>query len=245
MPVQKYELWEEVWNFVGDLRKFFKSLMEAGDYSTRVSALDSLSHKSKELSLAVTQLGHKELQLVCSPFSIKMDELVKKPSSLGPESLRFVAFVLDYLCEVSGKEPSPLDFGKDRQFRVLIIDDEPLSLRATGVALETHGFVISTQNDSYSSLSLFDLESWDVMLLDVEMPELNGYQLCEKIRESNFNSQTPVIFVTGNNIKEIKQKAKECGANDIVSKPFSFSELSVRCWIWAFTSIRSPQKIVA
>lgn len=219
--------------------------MEWRDYSSRVTHLQSLTLKVHELSQAVAHVNHKELQLVCVPFAAQMEEFNKKPGSMSSDSLRFIAFVLDYFSKVFSRDSEVVDHGKDRPFNVLIVDDEPLTLRTTGMALKNSGFNISSEQDSRSALALTASDDWDVIIMDVEMPEINGYQLCQKIRLSNSNPDTPIVFVTGNSGKEMREKCKEIGGNDIVTKPFSFSELSAKCWVWVFLSIRNSAAVAS
>lgn len=78
------------------------------------------------------------------------------------------------------------------------------------------------------ALSRKDLKSFDLILLDINMPGLNGYELCSALKDSGETNEIPIIFLTGNSLPEEKVEGFRCGAIDYVTKPFNGSELLAR-----------------
>jgi DNA-binding response OmpR family regulator len=95
-------------------------------------------------------------------------------------------------------------------------------------ALEKAGLKASSVEDSQAALNLVAEKQFDLIFLDVQMPGIDGFELCTKIRAIPLNKATPVIFVT--NLNDLKSRARSSlsGGNDFIAKPFMFIELSVK-----------------
>jgi len=108
---------------------------------------------------------------------------------------------------------------------VLVVDDDIRILRMMKHILELEGFQVLIANNGDSALKTFDKETPDLVLLDIMMPDMDGYTVCEHIREF---SQVPVIMVTAKGDDKEKVEGLDIGADDYVTKPFSASELTAR-----------------
>jgi len=108
---------------------------------------------------------------------------------------------------------------------VLVVDDDVRILRMTGRILELEGYRVLTANSGEAALNIFDEGIPDLILLDIMMPGMDGYAVCQRIREF---SQIPIIMVTAKDSDEEKVKGLNAGADDYVTKPFSSGELAAR-----------------
>jgi len=108
---------------------------------------------------------------------------------------------------------------------VLVVDDDVRILRMMKRMLELEGFDTLIANSGESALKVFEKESPDLVLLDIMMPDMNGYIVCKHIREF---SQVPIIMVTAMGDDKEKVEGLDIGADDYVTKPFSASELAAR-----------------
>ena len=108
---------------------------------------------------------------------------------------------------------------------VLVVDDDVRMLRMMKRILELEGFQVLIANSGESALKMFDKESPDLVLLDIMMPDMDGYSVCQRIREF---SQVPIIMVTARGDDKEKVEGLDIGADDYVTKPFSASELAAR-----------------
>ncbi|MBP0048569.1 heavy metal response regulator transcription factor [Marinobacterium sp. AK62] len=110
--------------------------------------------------------------------------------------------------------------------RILIVEDE----EKTGVylrkGLTESGYITDLAMTGYDGLHLAMTESYDLILLDVMLPELSGWQVLEKLREEN--RHTTVIFLTARDQVDDRVRGLEMGADDYLVKPFAFSELLAR-----------------
>ncbi len=108
---------------------------------------------------------------------------------------------------------------------VLVIDDDIRMLRMMKRMLELESFQVAIANNGDMALKSFEKESPDLVILDIMMPDMDGYIVCQRIREF---SQVPIIMVTAKGDDKEKVEGLDIGADDYVTKPFSASELAAR-----------------
>lgn len=108
---------------------------------------------------------------------------------------------------------------------VLVVDDDISVLRLLKRILELEGIRVLTATSGGVALAVFERETPDLVLLDIMMPDMDGYVVCQRIREF---SQVPVIMVTAKGQDEEKVEGLDSGADDYLTKPFSAQELVAR-----------------
>jgi DNA-binding response OmpR family regulator len=108
---------------------------------------------------------------------------------------------------------------------VLVVDDDIRILRMMKRILELEGFKVLVASSGEASLKIFEKETPDLVLLDIMMPDMDGYTVCRHIHEF---SQVPIIMVTAKGDDKEKVEGLNIGADDYVTKPFSASELAAR-----------------
>jgi DNA-binding response OmpR family regulator len=109
---------------------------------------------------------------------------------------------------------------------VLLVEDEVFLGQIVKDSLEVRGFQVHHATDGMQGLTLFLQQNPDVVVLDVMMPQLDGFTLAQKIREQN--THIPIIFLTARSQTVDVVKGFELGGNDYLKKPFSMDELIVR-----------------
>jgi DNA-binding response OmpR family regulator len=109
---------------------------------------------------------------------------------------------------------------------VLYVEDEPFLGRIVKESLESRDFTVHMATDGSQAVSLFQLHKPDICILDVMLPEKDGYSSAKEIRQSD--PHVPIIFVTAKTQIEDVVKGFETGGNDYIRKPFSMEELIVR-----------------
>jgi DNA-binding response OmpR family regulator len=110
--------------------------------------------------------------------------------------------------------------------RILVVDDIPANVRLLEAVLEPRGYDVVSAPDGLVALEIVGSAKPDLVLLDVMMPHLDGYEVCRRLREREETAVLPVIMVTSSGAE--KTKAIEAGADDLIEKPFSHDELLVR-----------------
>ncbi len=109
--------------------------------------------------------------------------------------------------------------------KVLIVEDEPAIADTIQYALETEGFVPVTAPTGQEALDLLAADGIALVILDIGLPDINGFELCKRIRQA---SPLPIIFLTARNEEIDRVVGLEIGGDDYVSKPFSPRELTAR-----------------
>ncbi len=123
--------------------------------------------------------------------------------------------------------------------RVLVVEDEPKIAHAIKKGLERESYAVDVVYDGTEGYNLASSEPYDVIILDIMLPGMDGIEICTKLRESNIH--TPILMLTSKGQIEDKVVGFNSGADDYLTKPFAFAELSVR--IRALT--RRPQNTTA
>jgi two-component system sensor histidine kinase/response regulator len=116
----------------------------------------------------------------------------------------------------------------NKDLNILIVDDNPENLRVVSTFLQPEGYKISLAFDGQGALDILKSHPIDLILLDVMMPDISGFELCAKIKSKKDWSHIPIIFLTAKNETESIVKGFEVGGADYVSKPFNPPELSAR-----------------
>ena len=109
--------------------------------------------------------------------------------------------------------------------RILVVDDAPQVRRVLRATLTVEGYTVSEARDGGEALGLFRSEPFDIILLDVNMPGVDGLQACREIRSK---SEVPIIMLTVRDAERDKVLALDAGADDYVVKPFGMQELLAR-----------------
>ena len=110
--------------------------------------------------------------------------------------------------------------------KVLIIEDSPTMLRGLKDNFEIKGYRVKTANDGEKGLKAALNENPDIIILDIMLPKINGYEICDKIRKKNLDM--PIIMLTAKDREEDVVMGLNLGADDYVTKPFSIKELLAR-----------------
>jgi DNA-binding response OmpR family regulator len=113
-------------------------------------------------------------------------------------------------------------------YRILIVEDEPGMIELLSVALEDEGFIISIANNGEQGLKKVEEEDPDLIISDVMMPDMDGYEFCEQLRENPKTASIPFIFLTAKKDVSDRVRGLNLGADDYISKPFHVVEVVAR-----------------
>ena len=116
----------------------------------------------------------------------------------------------------------------DKNPVLLIVDDNPQNLQVLGSLLREKNFDIEFATSGKAALEWLCLQPFDLVLLDINMPEMDGFEVCKKIRADEKMASLPVIFLSADTDRESILRGFELGAQDYVTKPFDSRELIVR-----------------
>ncbi len=115
-----------------------------------------------------------------------------------------------------------------KKYKILIVDDIPKNIQLAANILQKEGYQMAFAQNGKSALSQIQSNRFDLILLDVMMPDMDGFAVCEQLRKNSANKDIPLIFLTAKNLSESIVKGFELGAMDYVTKPFHGAELLAR-----------------
>jgi CheY-like chemotaxis protein len=153
--------------------------------------------------------------------------LMERPEQTRITTLRGINQALDALdlLVAEGGSPAALDSISPR---VLVVDDDEIALRSIQHALEKAKFDIVCETDPAEGMRLIDREVFDLVFLDIEMPEIRGTDLCAYLRKRPAYAQVPVIYITFMSDFEDPALAELEGGDDLLVKPFLYMELALK-----------------
>jgi len=118
--------------------------------------------------------------------------------------------------------------GSKQDYKILVVDDEDHIRRILKFQLEKHGYRVVVAENGEIALELMRREAPDLVLLDLMMPKIDGFETCRRIRQNFQTSQIPIIMLTAKSELPDKIKGLQDGANDYLIKPYSNEELLLR-----------------
>jgi CheY-like chemotaxis protein len=113
-------------------------------------------------------------------------------------------------------------------YHILVVDDNDLNLVLLAKILELEGYEVTMAHNGVEAIQSLVQEIPDLALLDVMMPEMNGYELCRKMRQPPLSTEMPIVMLTAMSSEGERKQALEAGANDIWSKPFDMNVFRLR-----------------
>lgn len=117
---------------------------------------------------------------------------------------------------------------KDIPEKILIVDDVSKNIQILGNILAQEKFQIAYAQDGQQAIDICEVQDFDLILLDIMMPKMNGYEVCKKLKKNPDTSEIPIIFLTARADMDSIIKGFEIGGQDYITKPFNASELLAR-----------------
>jgi DNA-binding response OmpR family regulator len=107
-------------------------------------------------------------------------------------------------------------------YRILVVDDDPAVRKFVQVNLEARGYIVFQAANGKEAICIAEKEKPELVILDIIMPEMDGFEVCRKLREW---SNVPILMLSAREGEGDKEKCAVCGANDYLTKPFVLREL--------------------
>ncbi len=123
-------------------------------------------------------------------------------------------------------------------FKILLVEDDEALRFIVKDNLEQNNYEVKVANDGKVALQLFEKNNFDLIVLDVMLPKIDGFQVAERIRQTN--EQVPIIFLTARSMTEDKITGLTIGGDDYIPKPFSMEELLLKIKIFLKRSQSQP-----
>lgn len=213
------------------LRTHLQAMVKADNEAARLKEVQELYRRIHALTANSGIVGLTLIAQMSDALEALLKELYEKPKSLNASTMRTVASAVDLMAILFQKSLDPKK-QEAATANVLVVDDEAISRRAVMYALEKAKLKSASTEDSNAAFNLMSKEQFDLVFLDVDMPGMNGFELCTKLRALPAYKKTPVVFVTSLNDFESRANSTMSGGTDFIAKPFLFMELAVKALLY-------------
>jgi CheY-like chemotaxis protein len=196
------------------------------DGAIRRERFRDLHHEVGKLKRQSGQQESRPVSLIVNALEGLLKQLTNQLSVVTPSMFETIEGALDLLQSLhdrgsaSGLASHPI--------RLLAVDDDAVIRLTISLALKKAFSKPDIASDAATALRLLRENEYDVIFLDVEMPGMDGFELCEKIRETGLNQSTPVIFVTRHSDFDSRLKSTFSGGNHLIGKPFLSFEITLK-----------------
>jgi DNA-binding response OmpR family regulator len=209
------------------LRTLYQEFVQCPDPAAALLKLENLYRKAHFVSSIAGLAGCYRISLLSSAFEALLFELLERPAHIDPSVLRTVGMTVDFL-EVLFDNSREKTTEERITGRVLVVDDDPLSNHLVVAALRRARLEARAADNPLIGLELLRQTAFDLVLLDIEMPHMTGFDLCRKLRTLQGYARTPVIYVTAHSDFENRSRGIISGGNDLIAKPVFPIELAVK-----------------
>ncbi len=210
-----------------DLRTVSAEFAQDPAASGRTGNLAELCRHVHHMAGAASAARCHHVALMSGALEALLFELVEKPQFINPSTARTISSAVEFLgllVENARAGRRMENFSAE----VLVVDDDPLANRIALAALSRARLTARSVENPVAALELLAKQPFDLVLLDVEMPHMSGFEVCRNLRQLPGYETTPVIYVTSHGDFESRAKSILVGANDLIAKPIFPIELAVK-----------------
>lgn len=206
------------------MRRCFQEFQKTPTDTSLLIEIYSHAHGFAERARVSGLVG---LHRLSAAFAELAQHLYRLPESVSPTTLRTVQQTIEFLTTLV-RERCLTRLQDPAKARIYAVEDDIDNCQAITMALETA--MLQTTVSQEPAIALAELASgrFDLVLLDVNLPGMDGFELCEQIRGLPLYRKTPIVFLTGANTLENRSQSAISGGNDFIAKPFNLHELSVK-----------------
>ena len=211
---------------IAKIREHCQAYIRAGGSPAGLEHLNQLYQRVRFLCARsglgdCTRIAH-----LASAIEAMLFEIIFKKHTPAPSALQTIAQAVDCLDRLfqDDIESAAAAF----KAKVLVVDDDPVCNSVTVSAMKRARLEAVSTQDPVAALDMAQAERYDMVVLDANMPGLNGFEVCEKLRLLSGYQKTPVIFVTASDEFQSRAQAVLSGASDLIAKPIAPLELALK-----------------
>jgi len=190
-----------------------------------LEVLKQLKEKATTCNVPVVMLtANNDSEYIRRANELYADDFIVKTESLKTIRERILTLLQNrrtYGIEAKETIPAP----ENRQSRLLVVDDDEMSRVLLSRLIKKFGYKVDTAESGLDAPDLIKNQQYDLVFLDVLMPNLNGLELLEKIKSDNDIKSTSVVMISSNSDRDVIKQCASLGAKDYVVKPFHYSLL--------------------
>jgi DNA-binding response OmpR family regulator len=223
------------------MRAALQSLIKSDTEVARLEHIHELYCRIHAVNSNASLAGLVLIAHLAAALEALLKELYEKPKNINASILHTFAAAVDFLDFLFEHGTRP-DKQEIPPASILVVDDEALACRTITYALKKAQLQSVSVEDPNAAFKLLSEKQFDLVLLDVDMPGMTGYELCNKLRSLPMHKKTPVVFVTRLDDFNNRTKSMVAGGNDFIAKPFLFIELTVKALIHVLRGKFQPAK---
>ncbi len=215
---------KEARSALGAMRQCFQSFTKT---PADLSLLNELHCHVHGFSERARTTGNVAVHRLCAAFSELTRGLYEIPGQVNQSTLRTVQQTIEFLGALM-KDRSFAQAPDPAKALIYAVDDDLDNCDAIRMALETSALRTACAQEPAVALAEIASRRYDLIFLDVNLPGMDGFELCKQIRALPHYATTPIVFLTGLATLENRVQSTLCGGNDFIGKPFNLHELSVK-----------------
>jgi CheY-like chemotaxis protein len=224
---QRAEFLKEAAAMIPKIREHSMGYIKAPGSEASQTHLSGLHQRVHLLNSSAAQAGCPRVALLTGAFDALLSGIMDKPSTVTPSVLQTIAQAVDSLDSLL-RNNDGYSVGPAFQAKVLVVDDDTVCNHVNVTSLKRASFDAVGVKDPAAALDLLKTTSFELVVLDINMPGMTGFDVCEQMRRLPNCKKTPVIFVTAFNNFDNRKQSVLSGGNDFVSKPVSPLELALK-----------------
>ena len=209
------------------MRQICREFLEADQSPIEPRKLEDLRRKIGFVAQTLGLAGRPQLGQLCGALEALLFELQDKPAAITNSIRHTIAATVALLVD-RFDQPASANPEDHAPLKILVVDDDAVSSRAVVLSLGRAKLAATCVNDPFDGLKLLQQNSYNLVLLDVNMPGMDGITLCDQMRGLPLHKKTPVIFVTSQADFKTRARSLLSGGSDLIAKPILPSELCVK-----------------
>ena len=221
------EVFESAPLLFSQLRQRFAEISGQPDITSKIKSLEEFSQEIRPSQAAAKIPALRSHRLFAIALEGFLKQLAARPKNVTPWRMRLINETLELFEELCVPNLTP-DLATKPAIRLLVVDDCAVSRHAMVFALKKVFHEPDLAEGGKQALDLAAKNAYDVIFLDIEMPGMDGFELCEKIRTLELNKKTPIVFVTSHDNLESRKKIVKKGAQDLIGKPYLPTEITLK-----------------
>ncbi len=200
------------------------------EVAERKPIVSQLLDETRALAESETASKTPELATVAEALGALLRELHEKPHYIGDSTLRTISQTVDFIVAIY-RDPKAFAPRPNAPNDILVVDDDPICLKSVALALEKARLKSVCVDDPEAACTLLAQNRYVLVISDILMPQMDGFELCSRLRTFRINKTTPVIFLTQADTFQSRVRSAAMGGTDFIGKPFLHLELSLKALI--------------
>ncbi len=213
---------------VAELRRVLQSVSH---HSRERQSVRDLFQETHNFAEEVALLGLRPLHRIAAALEALLYDLHVEPMQVNASTLRTIGQAIDLLAALLEEDRWTRTEDAPRA-RLLVVDDDANACQLITAALDLVDLAATSAYTPQASLEVLRDAVFNVIILDVGLPQMSGFDLCTRIRAIPEHEKTPVVFLTGMATFQNRVQSSLSGGNDFIGKPFNIRELGLKGLLW-------------